>query len=125
MRVFASFAVRWDGFAVKMVAVTGDGAQVILPWGVSSAPLVAVAWVRLWFGGLKLAGLAVAAPLPVVTGVFSVGVVLVRCHERWIGYRAAAAALTRERHLDQARARAFQGEGRDRLLAGRIPGASR
>jgi hypothetical protein len=62
---------------------------------------------------LKLAGLAVAAPLPVVTGVLSVGVVLGRCQEQWIDYSAAAEALTRERHLDQTRARASQGPGRD------------
>ena len=104
-----------------MVAVTDDGAQVILLWGASPAgPQVTAAWARLWFRGLKLAGLTVTAPLPVVTGVLSAGVVLVRCHKWWIGYRPVAEALKRERHLDQVRARAYQGEGRDRLLAGRV-----
>jgi hypothetical protein len=104
-----------------MVAMTGDDARVIPPWEASSArSQVTVPWVRLWFRGLKLPGPPVTGMLPVVTGVFSVGVVLFQCHARWIGYRPAAEVLIRERHLDQARARAFQGESRDRLLAGRV-----
>ncbi len=75
---------------------------------------------RLWFRGLKLAGLTVTVLLPAVAGVLGAGVVLFQCHERWIGYRPAAEALEPERHLDQARARASQGQSRDLLLAGRV-----
>jgi hypothetical protein len=119
-----------------MVAVTGDGDTQAIPplrtsWagaGVTMARLedqpgwygLVAGRVRLWFRGLKLAELAVAASLPVVTGVLNAGVVLFQCHERWIGDRPAAEALRRERHLYQARAGACQAEDREELLAERV-----
>lgn len=114
-----------------MVVVTGDDAQVIGPLERSSAEARVTAarlddrlgWseraagrARLWFRGLKL-----------VTGVFGVGWwcwrgvhALFQFHERWIGYRSPAEAFEREVTCIRRGPGGYHGEGRDRMLAGRV-----